>query len=65
MSKFPLTIIPLILIAVVWYLFTFVVPSGQDLISENGDTLLGIFTGALLAICVVLDIRRYTNKSSQ
>jgi hypothetical protein len=59
MKKIPLTIIPLAVLGIVAYLFAFVIPSGGDLISESGDTLLGIIVGILLVLCIFADIKRY------
>ncbi len=59
MKKLPLTLIPAILLVLVVALFKLYVPAGEDLISETGDTVLGIFVGVLLGVCLVLDIKRY------
>jgi hypothetical protein len=62
MKRMPLTLIPLILLAVAAYLFKYVVPVGGDLISETGDTVLGIIIGASLVMCLFYDVARFTKK---
>jgi hypothetical protein len=59
MKKIPLTIIPLIVIGFVAYEFVYIVPAGGDLISESGDTILGIIVGASLVLCIIFDVRRF------
>ena len=59
MKKLPLTIIPLLVVAVIVVLFTTIVPKNGDLISPSGDNTLGQIVGALFVICLVIDARRF------
>ncbi len=62
-KKFPLTIIPVIVIIVIALLYIFVVPKGGDLISSSGDTILGVVVGIAFGVCLLNDIKSFKNKS--
>jgi len=59
MKKIPYSLIPTLLFIVISSLLLFKVPPGENLISENIDTLLGVITGALLVGTLVWDFIRF------
>jgi hypothetical protein len=61
--KFPLTIIPLVLLLILLVVFGYYVPNGEDLISKSGDYILGLIVGISLAVCIVIDWRRFKSGS--
>ena len=57
MKKIPITIIPVIFILVVIFLFFFYVPHGGNLISSTGDYILGLILGLWFGISLAIDIK--------
>lgn len=59
MKKLPLITLPIALFIVTALLFAFVVPKNGNLISSAGDYYLGQGLGALLVVCIIIDIIRW------
>ena len=59
MKKIPLIFYPLIGVIIFFILFAVAVPKGRDLISSRGDMILGQLIGFALAICLIIDIRKF------
>jgi len=55
----PVTLLPILLLAVIVVLFIFYVPAGGDLISRRGDIILGVLLGGLFSVCVSNDLQRF------
>lgn len=64
MKKLPLTIFPLIAGIVLSIIFM-MIPENDDLISATGDMLLGQIIGIALAICLVIDIKKFLKRKNQ
>lgn len=58
-KKFPITLIPLVVLVIVTTLFAWVVPDGADLISANGDVYLGRFLADAVFVCLIIDTGRF------
>jgi hypothetical protein len=58
-KRLPVTLLPILLLAVIVVLFIFYVPAGGDLISRRGDIILGGLLGGLFSVCVSNDLRRF------
>lgn len=62
MKKIPLTLLPLLILGIFAYLFKYVVPVNESLISDPVDTILGVIVGGALVICLILDFIRFSKK---
>ncbi len=58
-KRFPVTLLPILLLAVIVAMFIFYVPAGGDLISRGGDIVLGGLLAGLFAACVRSDLQRF------
>jgi len=62
MNKVPLTVFPLLVGVILLILFMIVVPKDGDLISVGGDMILGQVIGIALAVCLVIDIKKFLKR---
>ena len=58
-KRLPVTLLPIILLAVIVAMFIFYVPAGGDLISRWGDIVLGGLLTGLFCACVRADLLRF------
>jgi len=58
-KRLPVTLLPILLLAVIVAMFIFYVPAGGDLISRWGDIVLGGLLVGLFAACVRSDLQRF------
>jgi hypothetical protein len=58
-KRLPVTLLPILLLAVIVSMFIFYVPAGGDLISRWGDIFLGGLLVGLFAACVRSDLLRF------
>ncbi len=61
MKKIPLSLFSIIILGIFAAVFAFVVPQGEHLISEQGDTLLGFIVGILVASALLFDIKKFSS----
>jgi hypothetical protein len=57
MKQFPITIISILIIALFAIVFATIVPAGGDLISQRGDTILGIIIGIIVGLSIIRDFK--------
>jgi hypothetical protein len=58
-KRLPVTLLPILLLAVIVAMFIFYVPAGGDLISRWGDIVLGSLLAGFFAACVRRDLQRF------
>ena len=58
----PLILFPISAMMLVLLAFVFVVPAGSDLISPQGDFMIGQILSTVFFFCLVIDIVRFFKK---